>query len=143
MSSRILPLVAAVALALTATPSQAQKAAKLSWGPAPPFLPAGAKFALVSGDPGSPARSRSSSRCRTATRSRRTCIPTDETVAVKSGHFHYGMGDKIDSKTMKVMNAGQSGTMPANGPITLARMGTRLSRQRQRPLRHHLRESVG
>ena len=113
MSSRILPLVAAVALALTATPSQAQKAAKLSWGPAPPFLPAGAKFALVSGDPGSPARSRSSSRCRTATRSA-ALAPTDETVAVKSGHFHYGMGDKIDSKTMKDMNAGQSGTMPAN-----------------------------
>jgi len=51
-SRRILPFVAAVALALTATPSQAQKAAKLTWGPAPPFLPAGAKFALVSGDPG-------------------------------------------------------------------------------------------
>ena len=41
--------------------------------------------------------------------------PTDETVAVKSGHFRYGMGDKIDSKSMKVMNPGQSGTLPANG----------------------------
>ncbi|HEX7942857.1 MAG TPA: hypothetical protein VF488_13685, partial [Gemmatimonadaceae bacterium] len=39
----------------------------------------------------------------------------DETVTVKSGHFHYGMGDKIDSKTMKSLNAGQSATMPANG----------------------------
>ena len=115
MSSRILPLVAAVALALTATPSQAQKAAKLSWGPAPPFLPAGAKFALVSGDPGKSGPFEIQLSMPNGYTIPPHWHPTDETVAVKSGHFHYGMGDKIDSKTMKVMNAGQSGTMPANG----------------------------
>jgi len=114
MSSRILPLVAAVALALTATPSQAQKAAKLSWGPAPPFMPAGAQFALVSGDPGKAGPYEIELSLPAGYIIPPHFHPTDETVSVKSGHFRYGMGDKIDSKSMKVLNTGQSATMPAN-----------------------------
>ena len=40
--------------------------------------------------------------------------PTDETMAVKSGTFLYGMGDKLDRAQMKTMKPGQSGTIPAN-----------------------------
>ena len=115
MSSRILPLVAAVALALTATPSHAQKAAKLTWGPAPPFLPAGAEFALVSGDPAKSGPYEIELSMPKGYTIPPHFHPTDETVTVKSGHFHYGMGDKIDHKSMKVLNKGQSATMPANG----------------------------
>ena len=114
MSSRILPLVAAVALALTATPSHAQKAAKLTWGPAPPFLPAGAKFALVSGDPGKAGHFEIQLSMPSGYTIPPHWHPTDETVSVKSGHFKYGMGDKIDRKSMKTMNPGQTGTLPAN-----------------------------
>jgi quercetin dioxygenase-like cupin family protein len=119
MSSRILPLVV-VALALTAAPSHAQKtekaekAAKLNWGPAPPFLPAGAQFALVSGDPAKPGPYEIELSMPRGYTIPPHFHPTDEHVAVKSGHFHYGMGDKIDPKSMKVLNKGQSETMPAN-----------------------------
>lgn len=114
MSSRILPLVAAVALALTATPSQAQKAAKLSWGPAPPFLPAGAKFAVVSGDPGKAGPFEIQLSMPNAYSIPPHSHPTAEIVTVKSGHFHYGMGDKVDHKTMKNINTGQTVDLPAN-----------------------------
>jgi mannose-6-phosphate isomerase-like protein (cupin superfamily) len=40
--------------------------------------------------------------------------PTDEHVAVKSGHFHYGMGDRFDPKAFKSMKPGESGDIPAN-----------------------------
>src|SRR3954469_23768176 len=108
MSSRILPLLAAVALALTATPSHAQKAAKLTWGPAPPFLPAGAKFALVSGDPAKAGPYEIELNMPSGYVIPPHWHPTDETVSVKSGHFAYGMGDKMNAKGEKTMNAGQS-----------------------------------
>ena len=121
MSSRILPLVAVVALALTATPSQAQehaqhaaKAAKLTWGPAPPFLPAGARFALVSGDPGKTGPFEIQLDMPSGYVIPPHTHPTAETVTVKSGHFVYGMGDKIDKKSEKTMTAGQGGTLPPN-----------------------------
>jgi quercetin dioxygenase-like cupin family protein len=121
MSSRFLPLVAVVALALTATPSQAQehaqhaaKAAKLTWGPAPPFLPAGAHFALVSGDPMKSGPFEIRLDLPDGYLIPPHTHPTAETVTVKSGHFVYGMGDKIDRKAEKTMTVGQSGTMPPN-----------------------------
>ena len=113
-SRRILPLVAAVALALTATPSHAQKAAKLTWGPAPPFLPAGAKFALVSGDPGKAGPFEIQLDLPNGYMISPHTHPTAETVTVKSGHFVYGMGDKVDKKAEKTMTKGQSGTMAPN-----------------------------
>jgi len=120
MSSRILPLVA-VALALTAAPSQAQQhakpaaqAAKLAWGPAPPFLPSGARFALVSGDPGKSGPFEIRLDMPSGYMIPPHTHPTAETVTVKSGHFVYGMGDKVEKKAEKTMNAGQSGTMPPN-----------------------------
>ena len=121
MSSRIVPLVAVVALALTATPSHAQKtekaaaqSAKLSWGPAPPFLPAGARFALVSGDPGKSGPFEIRLDLPNGYMIPPHTHPTAETVTVKSGHFVYGMGDKVDRKAEKTMTTGQSGTMAPN-----------------------------
>ena len=114
MSSRILSLVAVVALALTATPSHAQKAAKLSWGPAPPFLPAGAKFAVVSGDPMKSGPFEIELDLPNGYMIPPHTHPTAETVTVKSGHFVYGMGDKVDKKAEKTMTKGQSGTLPPN-----------------------------
>ena len=115
MSSRILPLVVAVALALTATPSHAQTGRRSSrWGPAPPFLPAGAKFALVSGDPGKAGPFEIELDMPSGYMIPPHTHPTAETVAVKSGHFVYGMGDKVDEKAEKTMTKGQSATMPPN-----------------------------
>ena len=113
MSSRTLTLAAAALLGVIAGNANAQNA-KLTWGPAPPFLPAGAQFALVSGDPGKAGHFEIQLSMPSGYTIPPHWHPTDETVSVKSGHFHYGMGDKIDTKSMKTMNPGQSGTMPAN-----------------------------
>jgi hypothetical protein len=111
MSSRTIALAAAALLAASATTTQAQQAAKLHWGPAPPFLPAGAKFALVSGDPGKAGPFELELSMPDGYVIPPHFHPTDETVAVKSGHFRFGMGDKIDHKAEKTMTAGQSGTL--------------------------------
>jgi quercetin dioxygenase-like cupin family protein len=113
MSASILTL-AAVAVALSASPSHAQKAAKLSWGPAPPAFPAGAKMAVVSGDPSKAGPFAVQLSMPNRYRIAPHFHPTDENVTVKSGHFLYGMGDTVNRKAMKAMKPGQSGTMPAN-----------------------------
>jgi quercetin dioxygenase-like cupin family protein len=116
MTSRALSLALATLLAASAATAHAQQAAKLKWGPAPPFLPAGAQFALVSGDPGKPGPFAIELSLPNGYVIAPHSHPTDETVSVKSGHFRYGMGDKIDKKAEKTLNAGQSNTMKA--PMT-------------------------
>jgi hypothetical protein len=113
MSSRTLTLAVAALLGALAGTAQAQDA-KLTWGPAPPFLPAGAQFALVSGDPGKEGPFEIQLSMPDNYTIPPHFHPTDENVAVKSGHFHYGMGDTIDGKTMKSLNVGEKGTLPAN-----------------------------
>ncbi|PYP80413.1 MAG: hypothetical protein DMD35_04715 [Gemmatimonadetes bacterium] len=114
MSSRTLTLAVAALLGVMAGTSQAQKA-KLTWGPAPPFLPSGAKFALVSGDPGKTGPFEIELSMPNGYTIPPHWHPTDENVAVKSGEFRFGMGDKIDTKSMKALKPGQSGSLPANG----------------------------
>jgi quercetin dioxygenase-like cupin family protein len=113
MTSRTLTLALALVLTASAT-AHAQKSAKLQWGPAPPFLPAGAKFALVSGDPGKPGPFEVQLSLPNGYVIAPHWHPTDETVTVKSGHFRYGMGDKIDRKAEKTMTPGETGTMKTN-----------------------------
>ena len=112
MTSRAFSLVLAAALlTASAATAHAQGTAKLQWGPAPPFLPAGAKFALVSGDPGKSGPFEIQLSMPDGYVIPPHFHPTDETVAVKSGHFRFGMGDKIDRKAEKTLEAGQSGTL--------------------------------
>ena len=112
MSSRTITLAVAALLGVMAGSSQAQKA-KLTWGPAPPFLPAGAQFALVSGDPGKAGPYELQLSMPNGYTIPPHWHPTDEHVTVVSGHFHYGMGDRIDSKTMKSLDKGQSVNLKA------------------------------
>lgn len=116
MSSRRFTTLALAALlaASTASAQAAQKSAKLQWGPAPPFLPAGAKFALVSGDPGKAGPFEVQLDMPNGYVVPPHWHPTDETVAVKSGHFRFGMGEKIDAKAEKTLRPGQSGTLKTN-----------------------------
>jgi quercetin dioxygenase-like cupin family protein len=111
MPSRAFSLVLAALLTASAATAHAQKAAKLQWGPAPPFLPAGAKFAVVSGDPGKAGPFEIELSMPNGYVIPPHFHPTDETVAVKSGHFRFGMGDTIDRKAEKTLAPGQSGTL--------------------------------
>ena len=88
--------------------------AELTWADAPPGLPAGAKVAVLSGDPSKeglfsirlkfpanyiiPAHSH----------------PTDEHIAVLSGTLALGMGDKLESKNLKSLSAGGYALLPKN-----------------------------
>ena len=112
MSTRALTLALAGLLALCTTTTQAQNA-KLTWGPAPPFLPSGARFALVSGDPGKAGPFNIQLELPDGYVIPPHWHPTDEHVTVKSGAFRYGMGDQISEKSMKTLHAGQSANMKA------------------------------
>lgn len=116
MSARRFTMLALAALfaATTASAQAAQKSAKLQWGPAPPFLPAGAKFALVSGDPGKSGPFEVQLDMPNGYVVPPHWHPTDETVSVKTGRFHFGMGEKIDPKAEKTLRPGQSGTLKTN-----------------------------
>jgi hypothetical protein len=85
----------------------------IKWAPAPPFMPAGAKMAVIAGDPSKdgifvlrlmmpadyqiPAHNH----------------PTSEYVTVLSGDFNMGMGDKLDEAHGMHLTAGGFGVAPA------------------------------
>lgn len=86
----------------------------IKWGPAPSFLPAGAKMAVLAGDPSKrgifvlrldmpksyaiPAHNH----------------PSSEYVTVISGDFHIGMGDKLDKAKGIHLTRGGFGMAPAH-----------------------------
>ena len=111
MTRRSLFLALAALLAATTASAQAAQKSRLQWGPAPPFLPAGARFALVSGDPGKSGPFEIQLDMPNGYVIPPHWHPTDETVTVKTGHFRFGMGDHVDAKAEKSMRPGQTGTL--------------------------------
>jgi len=87
----------------------------MSWGPAPAAFPAGAKMAVVSGDPSKAENFTVQLSFPNGYKIPPHFHPTDENVEVKSGTFVVGMGDTFDAAQMKPMKAGDKGTVPANG----------------------------
>ena len=91
-----------------------QNLSEAQWGPAPPFLPAGAQIAVLAGDP-----------TRAVPYTVRLKFPAnydipahshpgDENVAVVSGQFFMGMGTKLDRKAGLDLGVGGFAFMPAN-----------------------------
>ena len=88
--------------------------AAVKWGPAPPTLPKGAQFAVLSGDPSKngfyvvrlklPANYQIPAHHH----------PTTENLTVLSGSFHAGMGDKLDRTKAETFEPGGFAAMPAN-----------------------------
>lgn len=93
-----------------------QTPAEATWGPAPPFLPAGAQIAVLSGDPGKPApysvRLKFPANYAIPAHSH----PTDENVVVVSGSLTFGMADKLakGAPGNKAIGAGGYALAPAN-----------------------------
>jgi quercetin dioxygenase-like cupin family protein len=92
------------------TPSEA------AWGPAPPFVPAGAQIAVLSGDPTKsvPYAVRLKLPANYAIPAH--SHPTDENVVVTSGALTFGMGDKLTkgAAANKTLPVGGYALMPAN-----------------------------
>ena len=66
------------------------------WGPAPPFLPAGARIAVMAGDPGSAGVYTIRLEFPAGYVIPPHAHPTDESVTVISGRMRLGMGDTVD-----------------------------------------------
>lgn len=91
--------------------------ADIVWGECPPFLPPGAKCAILEGDPQVP----------NALFTIRSKLPhnyripphfhsSDEHVTVISGAFKMGLGKTFDQKAMRRMAAGSFMVMPKDAP---------------------------
>jgi len=96
------------------TPSHVMKTpAQLTWGPPPAVFEQNAQMALVSGDPSKPGLYCVRLKMPAGYKVMPHWHPTDEHVAVISGTFALGMGDKLDPATMTELPAGGYSLLPA------------------------------
>jgi hypothetical protein len=121
MTRRLTVQLAALAfgLILTGTPAFAQSshvlvpADQVQWGPAPPFLPAGAQISVLEGNP-----------AEKGAITLRLKFPANynipahwhsmsERVTVLSGALHVGMGDKLDRQASQKLEPGGFVSLPA------------------------------
>jgi quercetin dioxygenase-like cupin family protein len=114
MAAAILAAVAAGRQETSSTQTAVQiRPEDIKWMDGPPSLPAGAKFAVLSGDPKM-----------AGLFVMRLKVPADykvpphshpgvEHVTVISGALHIGMGDSFDPSKAKALTAGSYGLLPA------------------------------
>ena len=88
------------------------EAANLEWGDPPPGLPAGAKAALLSGDPSAKGLFTVRLRAPAGYKVLPHTHPTAEEITVISGSFHIGAGDKFDESAAQSISAGGFTSMP-------------------------------
>ncbi len=92
------------------TPEKSTAWYVVTWAPAPPFLPPGARFAVLQGDPGQAGIYTIRLELPAGYVIRPHFHPTDEHITVLSGSFLVGMGDSLDTR--------HGGTLAAGGFIT-------------------------
>ena len=107
-------LLACVVLA-TATQAQSVTTEKSTkWGPAPAFLPPGARAAVLDGDPMKSGEFTLRLNFPPGYRIPPHFHPTAENATIISGTFNLGMGDQFDKKKASALHAGTFGVIPAN-----------------------------
>ena len=79
---------------------------QVRWGPAPPILPAGAKAAVLEGDPKQPGPFTMRVSFPDGYRIPPHFHPAQERVTVIQGTFRVGMGDKFDASALSSLPAG-------------------------------------
>ncbi len=87
--------------------------ATIEWGDPPPGLPAGAKFAVLSGNPGAQGVFTARLQAPAGYKIPAHSHPTDELTTVISGTLHLGTGDKLDESKGDAIAAGSFTAMPA------------------------------
>lgn len=108
-------LSAGIAVLFAGPAAQAQvNPANLKWGPAPPGLPAGARLAVLSGDPGKQGMFTIRLRFPAGYAVPPHHHPTDELVTVIGGQLSLGMGRRFDRKKASNLVAGGYAVAPAN-----------------------------
>jgi quercetin dioxygenase-like cupin family protein len=110
-------MIAAVAVLvpqLLLAQAPVHSAAAVKWGAAPDFIPRGARFAVLQGDPSKSSVYTVRLRLPNGFKFPPHFHPTDEHVTVVSGTFVVGMGDTVKTKGAITLNAGGFITAPAN-----------------------------
>ena len=110
MKLPFLPVIAIAFAGFFVLPSQAQNAFtpdQVKWGPAPPFIPAGAQIAVLEGDPMASSgdftiRLKMPDGYQISPHTH----PHRENVTVLSGTLKVGMGDQFDASKMMSFGAG-------------------------------------
>jgi hypothetical protein len=114
MKKFVIVTVAAMLAASTAAQAKTKPAA-LKWGDAPPALPAGAKMAVVSGDPSKEGQFVVRVKMPAGYAVPPHHHPADEMVRVKSGGpLSYGTGDNFDRTRFGTLEKDYHVTMMAN-----------------------------
>ena len=104
------PIAALTVLALQTASAQAPA---ITWGPAPAVFPAGAKMAVLQGDPGQPALFTVRLEMPDGYRIPSHFHPSDEYITVIQGTFLVGMGDKLDAAQTNPLAQGAFATAHA------------------------------
>lgn len=86
----------------------------IQWAAAPPIVPAGAKMAVLSGNPNGAGQFAIRLKLPDGYRIMPHWHPTTENVTVLSGEFRVGMGNKFDESTLKALPAGSYASVPAH-----------------------------
>ena len=105
--------VAALVSAAAAIGLSAGSPPGVKWGPAPPFLPKGARIAVMAGDPTQPGEFTIRLQFPAGYRIKPHFHPNDEHVTVLSGRFLVGMGDSLVRKGMMALGPDGFITAPA------------------------------
>lgn len=98
--------LALFSLVLAASAGAQTSPPALKWAPAPPFFPAGARFAVVQGDPSQTGIYTVRLEMPAGYTIRPHTHPTDEHVTVISGTLILGMGDSVDTRGATILPAG-------------------------------------
>jgi quercetin dioxygenase-like cupin family protein len=115
MRNRMLvPTIVTVALLCIPSAESAAQAPKLAWGPAPAVFPAGARMAVLHGNPGKSELFTVRLDFPNGYTIPPHFHPTDENVTVISGTLRLGMGDKVDVAHMTTLPTGGFITAGAN-----------------------------
>jgi len=103
----------AVLVLLAARTTQAQAPA-LNWGPAPAIFPAGARMAVLQGDPGKPGLFTLRLELPDGYKVAPHTHTTEEELTIIKGTFLLGMGDKLDAAKATKLPAGSFSSVGAN-----------------------------
>lgn len=116
---QMLLVLAAVALSAASPVQEAPVLVSpddVKWGEGPPSLPAGAKSALIFGDPSKAGPFVLRAKLPANYKIPPHFHPDTETVTVLSGTFYASMGDTFDAAKCKGMGAGSFLALPAKSP---------------------------
>src|SRR5688572_15918816 len=113
LASSLLVIVCGSVAAQDHKGGHAMRADQLKWAPAPPVLPKGAQFTVLSGDPNKAGPFTIRLKAPAGYKIPAHSHPTAEVVTVISGEFHFGMGDKLDEAKADKLGSGGFVDLPA------------------------------